>query len=256
MATPSTVLITGGNRGIGRGFVKSFLARPSTTVIVAVRDPSHASSQDLSTLPKADNAQLIVVKLDSNIPSDATAAVSKLQAEHGISSLDVVIANAGIAKDGTVVRKTSAESISQHFNVNAIGPITLFQATADLLQASRAGNPIFVAISTLIGSIGSMEALAGFPHTQSPYGGSKAALNWFVRHLHFEEPWLTSFVFHPGLVETDLATAAVTGSGLNLSDLGAISVETSVSSMVNIIDKATREIGGTFQSYDGTIVAW
>lgn len=134
--------------------------------------------------------------------------------------------------------------------------MTLFQATADLLQASKTRNPIFLAISTRVGSIGSMEALAGFPATQSPYGGSKAALNWFIRRLHFEEPWLTSFVFHPGLVETDMGTRVVEGSSLKLSDLGAISVDTSVTSMVKTIDAATKDISGTFQNYDGTTLPW
>lgn len=256
MSAPSTILITGGNRGIGQGFVKTFLTRPSTTVIVGVRDPVHATSKALQNLPKADGTQLITVKLDSTVSSDASAAVEKLQKEHSISSLDIVIANAGIAIDGGPVRKTTPENIDKHFQVNAVGPVTLFQATADLLQASKTGNPIFLAISTCVSSIGSMEALVGFPVTQSPYGGSKAALNWFIRRLHFEEPWLTSFVFHPGLVETDMGTSVVEGSSLKLSDLGAIGVNTSVTLMVKTIDAATKDISGTFQNYDGTTLPW
>ncbi|KAH6880820.1 hypothetical protein B0T10DRAFT_411805 [Thelonectria olida] len=256
MSAPSTILVTGGNRGIGLGFVKTFLARPNTVVIAAVRDPKHATSKALLDLPKADGAQLVTVKVDSTIPEDAISAVAELQKEHGINSLDIVIANAGISIGGSTVRKTAVDNINKHFRVNAIGPIALFQATADLLQASKTGNPIFIAISTLIGSLGSMEALAGFPPTQSPYGGSKTALNWFIRRLHFEEPWLTSFVFHPGLVETDLATSAVAGTSLKLSDLGAITVDTSVAAMVKTVDTAGREISGTFQNYDGTQVPW
>ncbi|KAJ4263426.1 hypothetical protein NW762_006245 [Fusarium torreyae] len=256
MTTPSTILITGGNRGIGKGFVQTFLARPSLTVVVAVRDPEHATSRALFDLPTGKGSKLIIVKLDSSVPSDAAQAVAILQKEHGISSLDIVIANAGISSDGGRVRETAVDNINKHFQVNTIGPVVLFQATADLLQASKTGSPTFVAISTLIGSINSMELLAAFPATQSPYGGSKAALNWFIRRLHFEEPWLTSFVFHPGLVETDLAASAIKGSTLRLSDLGAISVETSVTSMVKTIDNATSKLSGTFQNYDGTPLPW
>jgi norsolorinic acid ketoreductase len=252
----STVLITGANRGIGRGFAKTFLARPSTTVVVAVRDPEHPTSKALQDLPKADGSKLVTVQLDSTKPEHAAAAVEKLKSEHGISSLDIVIANAGIAQNGGRVREISIDNINLHHQVNAVAPVALFQASIDLLKASKTGNPIFVAISTLIGSIGSMEALTGFPATHSPYGGSKAELNYFVRRLHFEEEWLTSFVFHPGLVETDLAQGAVAGAGLKLSDIGAISVDTSVAGMVGTIDKATRETSGTFQSYDGTTLPW
>ncbi|RGP63803.1 short-chain dehydrogenase reductase sdr [Fusarium sporotrichioides] len=256
MSSPSTILITGGNRGIGRGFVKTFLASPSLTVIVGVRDPSHPTSKDLHDLPKGEGSKLIIVKLDSSVPSDASKAVAALKEEHNIESLDIVIANAGIALDGGRVRDTTVDNMNKHFEVNTIGPVVLFQAVADLLQASKTGRPIFAATSTLIGSMGAMEHLVGFPLT-SPYGGSKAALNWFIRRLHFEEPWLTSFVFHPGLVETDLAHGVVPKeTGTKLSDFGAISVETSVSSMVKVIEKATKEISGTFHNYDGTQIPW
>jgi len=256
MTAPSTILITGGNRGIGNGFVKTFLARPSLTVIVAVRDPSHPKSKALQDLPKGEGSKLILVKLDSSIPSDAAQAVATLKKEHGISSLDIVIANAGIGNNGGSVRDTTVDNINKHFQVNTIGPVALFQATADLLQASKTGKPTFIAISTVIGSITSMEHLAGLPAKHSPYGSSKAALNWFIRRLHFEEPWLISFVFHPGLVETDLAAGITEGSSLQLSDLGAITVETSVTSMVKTIDKTTKELSGTFQNYDGTQLPW
>ncbi|UPK92854.1 hypothetical protein LCI18_003789 [Fusarium solani-melongenae] len=252
----STVLITGANRGIGQGFTKTFLAKPSTTVVVAVRNPEHPTSKALQDLPKADGSKLVTIQLDSTKPEDAATAIAKLKSEHGISSLDIVIANAGIAQNGGRVRETSFDNINLHHQVNTVAPVALFQATADLLQASKTGNPVFVAISTLIGSIGSMEVLATFPPTQSPYGGSKAELNWFIRRLHFEEPWLTSFVFHPGLVETDLAQGAVATAGVKLADIGAISVETSVTAMVSTIDKATRDISGTFQNYDGTTLPW
>ncbi|TVY62515.1 Norsolorinic acid ketoreductase nor1 [Fusarium oxysporum f. sp. cubense] len=256
MAAPSTILITGGNRGIGKGFVQIFLARPSLTIIVAVRDPSHPTSKALQELPKGQGSKLIIVKLDSSVPSDAAQAIATIKKEHDISSLDIVIANAGIANNGGRVRDTAADNINKHIQVNTVGPIVLFQATADLLKASKTGSPSFIAISTLIGSINSMELVSGFPVTHSPYGGSKAALNWFIRRIHFEEPWLISLVFHPGLVETDLAAAAVKGSSLQLSDIGAITVETSVMSMVKAIDKVTKELSGTFLNYDGTPLPW
>ncbi|KAH6630097.1 hypothetical protein B0J18DRAFT_89862 [Chaetomium sp. MPI-SDFR-AT-0129] len=241
-----------------KGFVQTFLSRPSTTVIAAVRDPSHETSQGLASLPVGAGSKIITIKLDSSVASDAADAVATLQKEHGIEALDIVIANAGINIGGTSIRQTTAANTLEHFKVNTIAPVLLFQATADLLQASKTGNPRFIAISTLIGSIATMDALVAlkFPNTASPYGGSKTALNWFVRRLHFEEPWLTSFVFHPGLVETDLAAASVAGTGVALKDLGAITVDMSVAGMVKTIDSATRDISGTFQNYDGAVNPW
>ncbi|KZL78376.1 aflatoxin biosynthesis ketoreductase nor-1 [Colletotrichum incanum] len=252
MSSPTTYLITGANRGIGRGFVQRILQKPSTTVIAAVRDPSHPTSKALTDLPKGPDTKLIVVKLDSSVETDAAAAVGQLR-EQGITSLDLVIANAGIAQDGTSVRNTSIINTQKHFNINSIGPLTLFQATADLLKASKTGSPKFVAVSTLIGSIGSQEILANFPGTSSPYGASKAALNWFIRLLSFEEPWLTSWVFHPGLVETDLTS----GGGMDLKALGAISVETSVADMIKTTwSIEPKDLSGTFRNHDGTVIPW
>ncbi|KAM0229163.1 hypothetical protein ACHAPO_010193 [Fusarium lateritium] len=256
MAAPSTILITGGSRGIGKGFVQTIISRPSLTVVVGVRDPSHPTSKALQDLPKGDGSKLIILKLDSSVPSDAAQAIATLQKEHGISSLDIVIANAGISKNGGRVREADVNNINEHFQVNTVGPVVLFQATADLLQASKTDKPTFIAISTLVGSFGSMELLAGFPSINSPYGGSKTALNWFMRRLHFEEPWLISYVFHPGLVETDLAASVLAGTSIKLSELGAITVDTSVSSMISVIDKTTKDHSGTFQNYDGTTIAW
>ncbi|KAH7112091.1 hypothetical protein B0J11DRAFT_186915 [Dendryphion nanum] len=256
MSTPKIYLITGANRGIGSGFTKFLLQRPSTTVIAAVRDPSHSTSKDLADLPAAKDSKLILVPLDSSVESAPKKAVEIIKQDYDIKHIDVVIANAGIGADGGKVRTTTTENITKHFAVNTIGPVLLFQATADLLQASPSKNPIFVAISTMIGSMGSMEMLEGFPTTHSPYGGSKAALNWFVRRLHFEEPWLTSFVFHPGLVATDMSASVIAGTGLKLEDFGGISVDTSTTSMLSVIDGATREIGGSFKNYDGTALPW
>ena len=256
MALPKIYLVTGANRGIGKGFTGLLLQKPSVTVIAAVRNPAHISAKELAALPIAEGSKLILVPLDSTSETSAKDAVRILENDHGIKYLDVVIANAGISTDGGTVRDTEVGNITEHIRVNTIGPIVLFQAIADLLQASPTKQPIFVAISTLVASIGAMDMLAAFPAKHSPYGGSKAALNWFIRRLHFEEPWLTSFVFHPGLVETDMNTDFAAASGSKWKDFGAISVDTSVTNMVGVIDEATKEFGGTFKNYDGTALPW
>lgn len=256
MSSNRTYLITGASRGLGKGFTTVLLQKPSTTVIAAVRDPSKESSQALACLPKAADSKLIIVKLDSAIESDAFNAVTSLQQTHGIESLDVVIANAGINHSGNPVMQTSSAATVEHFSINAIAPMTLLQATAALLKASKSGCPAFVALSTIVGSMGSMEFFAQQPKVTSPYGASKAALNWLVRKVHFEEPWLTSFVFHPGVVLTEMTIRAIKEAGVDPKDVGAITVEESVPAMVKIIDSATREISGTFQNYNGTTLPW
>lgn len=250
----TTYLITGANRGIGKGLAASLLQRPDTTVIAGVRDPA-ASAPVFDSLPTAAGSKVVVVKIDSQSETDAKEAVSQLTSQHNITSVDVVIANAGIAHTNTSVAQTSSDSLRDHFNTNAIGPVLLFQAFKPLLQASKSGNPTFLAISTLIGSIGGQDRLAGAPPVFSPYGASKAALNWLVRRLHIEEPWLTAYVTHPGLVLTDLATG-VFQTPEQVAAMGGITVDVSAAGILKTLDQASREIGGTFQNYDGTTLPW
>lgn len=88
----STVyLVTGANRGIGRGLVATLLKRPSTKVIAAVRDTESSTSKALLSLPTSDNSHVILAKIDSSDHSTAAKAVEQLQ---GIEKIDVVIANA------------------------------------------------------------------------------------------------------------------------------------------------------------------
>lgn len=256
MPSINTVLITGTTRGLGKGLTASFLQRPSTTVIAAVRDTTKEPAQALLKLPAAAGSKVILAKIDSSVPSDPADAVALLQKDHGITSLDLVIANAGISHSGAPVLKTSLSAITDHIAVNVGGPIALLQATAPLLKAKSDGKPLFLALSSIMGSLGGMDLLAALPPIISPYGGSKTALNWFVRRLHFEEPWLTSFVVHPGLVVTDMANQTFADAGLDPESVGAITVEQSVEGIVKVATEATEDIGGTFKQYDGTTLPW
>lgn len=250
----TTYLITGANRGIGKGLTAELLKRPNTTVVAGVRDTA-ASASILNALPTGDGSKVVLVKIDSQSETDAKEAVSTLASE-GITSIDVVIANAGIAHSGASVAQTTIDSLRDHLNTNTIGPVLLFQAFKPLLEANKSGKPVFLATSTIIGSIGGQEMLAGLPPVLSPYGASKAALNWMVRRIHYEEPWLTAYVTHPGLVLTDMASGMF-GTTEQAVAMGAITVEVSVAGILKTLDSATKEtVGGTFQNYDGTTISW
>ncbi|KKY35216.1 putative aflatoxin biosynthesis ketoreductase nor-1 [Diaporthe ampelina] len=100
--TPTILLISGANRGLGKGLVERYLARDGHTVIAAVRDPNHPTSRDLADLPKGQHSRLVVVKIDSTAEADASKAVEELSAQ-GIGRLDLVIANAAYAPSKAAV---------------------------------------------------------------------------------------------------------------------------------------------------------
>ena len=137
------------------------------------------------------------MKIDSLEPSDAKAAVQTLQNKHRITSLDVIIANAGISspKAFSPVASVKIEDVKEHVDVNTIGPLALFQATLPLLEKATHGPGKFVTVSSPIGSIGGMEQR---PFPMSAYGASKAALNYLTRKIHFEHENLIAFAIDPG----------------------------------------------------------
>ncbi|KAK1589928.1 short chain dehydrogenase [Colletotrichum navitas] len=256
MSSGLTYLITGANRGLGLGLVSLLVQRPATTIVAGVRDPSSASSKALADLPKGEGSRVVVVKMDISVESDPASAIATLQREHGITALDVVIANAGISYGAARVADVDFKTALDHFAVNSVAPAVLFKAAGPLLKASASGNPVFVGMSSLMGSNGAAGAIARMPVSVSPYGASKAALGWFVRRLSFEEPWLTAFVFHPGLVETDMAFEMAGKFDADIKAFGSITVKQSVEGMVATIDKANKEITGSFKNYDGTDLPW
>ena len=254
-SAPRTYLITGANRGIGKGLAEQLLQRPGLNIIAAARDPAKAVAS-LAKLPKGEGTTLITLKIDSNIDTDARDAISRLPEKYSITSIDVVIANAGMSHSNGRVLDNTPEALRDHFNVNTIAPVVLFQAVYPLLKASKTGNPIFLPISTALGSIGLQPSLSAFPSAFSPYGASKTALNWLAVRIHLEEPWLTTWVVHPGLVLTDMV-GQFASHGIDPATLGAITVETSVAGLLREIDAASREkYGGTFRSYDGDVLPW
>lgn len=145
-------------------------------------------------LPAASGSKVILVKVESTSETDAKDAISTLSS-HNISHIDIVIANAGIFRTDAFhkVSEMKTSDLLEHVDVNVAGVVRLFQATLPLLD--KADKPIFMPVSSIVGSLGEMEHL---PYTLTSYGASKAALNLVVRRIHFEQPELIAFPVHPG----------------------------------------------------------
>lgn len=165
-------------------------------MIAAVRDPSHSTSLALNNLPTGKDSKLIIVKIDASSPSDPAAAVQALESTYDITSLDTVIANAGIAKVFPRVHEATPEEMMEHYNINVIGVILLFQALRPLLLSGGSGRvPKFVTMGSGSASLTNME-IANVPNT--PYASSKVALNYVTRRIHLENERIVAFPVDPG----------------------------------------------------------
>ncbi|KAL6862026.1 NAD(P)-binding protein [Trichoderma novae-zelandiae] len=242
------VLITGGNRGLGLGLVRTFLSQPHHTVISANRDPEHSTSKALFDLPKGEGSNLIVVKYDAGIEQDAFEAMKELKDKHGIDTLDIVIANAGMVKSYPLVKDVKRAEIQQHIDVNAYAVVTLYQATRELLQKSTK-KPVFATVGSGSASLGNQP-----PIPNAAYGPSKLLVNWYGVRINAEEEWLNAFVLEPGFTQTDMGNEAARFFGL---DEAPVQVEDSVGGMFKVITTANKEThGGKFVSYTGEILSF
>lgn len=143
---PTIVLITGANRGIGKGILELYLKKPNHTVIAANRDPNHPTSKALNDLPKAQGTFLHVVKIEATSPTDPTDAVKELVTVKGIDHVDILIANAGMALVFPTIEEVQIDYIQKHVDVNIYGFVRLYQAFLPLLK--KAKDPKWVTIGS------------------------------------------------------------------------------------------------------------
>lgn len=184
-------------KGIGLGLVTALLQRPNTIVVAVVRGPNSQPSSGLAALSKAEGSAIIDLQIDSSVYDSAKIAIETLRSTHGITHIDVVIANAGMSTASLPPSRTEPEHLARHFAVNTIGPLLLFQATSDLLGHSKRGGK-FVAVTSVVSSIALMDKFTG---AGLAYAASKAALNFIVSRIHYERVDMAVLAIHPGCVE-------------------------------------------------------
>jgi len=179
-----SVLVTGGNRGIGRAIAEAFVANGDRVAVTTRSGGAPEGTLD--------------VRCDITDPAAVDAAFAEIEAAHG--PVEVLVANAGITAD-TLVLRMSEDDWSSVIDTNLTGSFRLAKRAAKGMLRLRRGRIIF--ISSVVGLLGS----AG----QVNYAASKAGLVGMARSLARElgSRSITANVVAPGFVETDM-TAVLT----------------------------------------------
>lgn len=254
MSFETTVLITGSKSGIGRGLLAAYALRPNTLVISAIRDdPESDPAKDLLSLRVGRGSKIIVAKWDAASHTSSIELVRFLQINHNINSLDLVVANAGIFKFYGLARDSPPEAMIEHFEINAVAPVLLYQAVRPLLLASKSSIPKLCMISSALGSVGLQD---DYMMDMTAYGMSKAALNWVASRIHREEDRLVVFPVVPGWVQTAMGNKAAESVGLSSKDV-PITLDESVRTLMILFDKADKTTySGNFWDHTDVKLPW
>jgi 3-oxoacyl-[acyl-carrier protein] reductase len=175
-----TVLVTGGSRGIGLACARAFAT------------DGHRVAVTFSTTP-VDEPGILAVKCDVTDPEQLDAAVS--QVEEQLGPVEVLVANAGITRDGLLVRMSEAD-FTDVVDTNLTATWRLAKRVLPKMMRARWGRII------VMSSVGAYIGASG----QSNYAASKAGLIGLARAIASEygPRGITANVVSPGPIETDM----------------------------------------------------
>ncbi len=182
MSSDRVVLVTGGNRGIGRAIAERFVADGYTVAVTARSGEGPEGT--------------LTVRADVTDAASIDAAFTQIEQQLG--PVGIVVANAGITKDTLLLRMTE-DDFDQVVDTNLGGTFRVVKRAAKGLLRAKWGRVIL--ISSVVGLYGS----AG----QINYSSSKSGLVGFARSLTRElgGRGITANVVAPGFIETDMTAA-------------------------------------------------
>jgi len=187
-------IVTGGSRGIGNAIVREFLANGATVYSIS-RTPA-GNQAELEAVAREAGGSLHWHRADVAREEEFTKAVDGIVAEAG--SVDVLVNNAGITRDGLIFRMPTADWDAV-LRANLTSAFLASRSVARAMIKQRAG--CIISISSVSGIMGN----AG----QVNYSASKAGLIGFSKSLAHEvaSRGVRVNVIAPGFIETDMTRA-------------------------------------------------
>ena len=179
MSQPRTVLITGGNRGIGYAIAEAMVAAGHRVAVTARNGEG----------PKG------TLSVVADVTDSASLDTAISQVEEKLGPIEVIVANAGITRD-TLLMRMSDEDFEDVVNTNLTGVFRVVKRVTKSMLRAKYGRVI------LIGSVVGLLGSAG----QVNYSATKSALVGIARSVTRElgTKNITANVIAPGFIDTDM----------------------------------------------------
>jgi 3-oxoacyl-[acyl-carrier protein] reductase len=189
-----TILVTGGSRGIGRGICRAF-ARADHQIYFNYSSAAEAAAETEQLVADAGGS---AIGFQVNVASEKEVAEFVGQALEETGRIDVLVNNAGITRDGLIVRMKPSDW-DDVLDINLKGTFNCIKAVTKTMMKQRSGR--IVNVSSVVG-------VSGNPG-QANYVASKAGIIGLTKGVAKElaSRGITANVVAPGYVDTDMTTA-------------------------------------------------
>ncbi|MEL7481859.1 MAG: SDR family oxidoreductase [Pseudomonadota bacterium] len=199
--TGKTVLITGGNRGIGLGMAEAVAACHANVAIWGRKEPANKSA--VETLSRLGNGAVTSWAVDVADESAVIEAMAETEAHFG--RIDSCFANAGIGKGAASFEEMTTETWRYNMSVNLEGAFWTFrEAVKSMVRRAKAGDPG----GSLIG-VASLAAIEGAGRNQA-YAATKGGLISMLKAIAVEHArhGIRANAILPGWIATDMTETA------------------------------------------------
>ena len=185
------IIITGASRGIGKGIAELF-AENGANIAFTYRS-SDVDAKELEKKLSSEGCQVKGYKSDASNFEASLQLVRDIMQDFG--SVDVLVNNAGITKDGLLMRM-SEEDFDSVMNINMKSVFNMTKVVTSHMLKAKAGS--IINMSSVVGVKGNSG--------QANYAASKAAINGFTKSIALElgSRNIRCNAIAPGFIETEM----------------------------------------------------
>jgi NAD(P)-dependent dehydrogenase (short-subunit alcohol dehydrogenase family) len=218
----ATVLLTGGNRGIGFELARQFRERGDDVIVACRRTNPRLAALGVRVIEDVD------VSTDRGIAALAAGLVDV--------DLDVLVNNAGILSSETL-DDLDLDRMRQQYEVNALGPL---RVTAAALDSLHAGSKVVI-LTSRVGSLADNGSGGIYGYRMSKAAANMAGVNLAI---DLRGRGISVALLHPGMVATEM-----TGQR-------GVTPEHAAAGLIRRIDALSLETTGRFWHAEGEELPW